>query len=233
MTALALNTWQEVRDELLGRINSRRWKPGELIPNEADLAEEFGCARTTVNRALREIAESGLLERRRKAGTRVALFPVRKATFSIPIIRQEIEDRNEKYAYVLVSRSLETPPASVRAQMALPGKGKALHIVALHLANATPYVCEDRWVNVDAIPEVLDIDFDQISANEWLIAHAPFTRGDISFSAVKCDEELAGRMNTVLGDALPILSRTTWNGETAITLVDLTFRAGHRLHTSL
>ena len=46
-----------------------------MIPGEEALAREFGCARATVNRALRDLAEAGVLERRRKAGTRVALQP--------------------------------------------------------------------------------------------------------------------------------------------------------------
>ena len=44
--------WQAIRDEVKRRIHARDWKPGEPIPNEAELAEEFGCARATVNRAL-------------------------------------------------------------------------------------------------------------------------------------------------------------------------------------
>ena len=89
----AINTWQDVQREVLGRIQNRVWKPGDIIPNEVDLAKEFGCARATVNRALQAVADSGLLDRRRKAGTRVAVNPVRKATLEIPIIRQEIEQR--------------------------------------------------------------------------------------------------------------------------------------------
>ncbi|MEL6336872.1 MAG: GntR family transcriptional regulator, partial [Pseudomonadota bacterium] len=58
MTKSAYRNWQRVQDEVLRRIQSREWKPGEMIPHEAALATEFGCARTTVNRALREIAET-------------------------------------------------------------------------------------------------------------------------------------------------------------------------------
>ena len=65
----AINTWQDVQREVLGRIQNRVWKPGDIIPNEVDLAKEFGCARATVNRALQAVADSGLLDRRRKAGT--------------------------------------------------------------------------------------------------------------------------------------------------------------------
>ena len=56
MTTTEFNTWQSVQEEVLRRINSREWKPGELIPNEAELSLEFGCARATVNRALRGLA---------------------------------------------------------------------------------------------------------------------------------------------------------------------------------
>ena len=69
-------SWLGVQEEVLRRIRDREWQPGEQIPNEADLALELNCARTTVNRALRSIADSGLIQRRRKAGTFVALNPV-------------------------------------------------------------------------------------------------------------------------------------------------------------
>ena len=69
MTDPPFNSWQSVQEEVLARIHSRQWKPGDLIPNEADLAQEFGCARATVNRALQNLADEGLLDRRRKAGT--------------------------------------------------------------------------------------------------------------------------------------------------------------------
>ena len=71
MTAPAFRDWRSVHDEVLRRIHAREWAPGSLIPNEADLALEFGCARSTVNRALRTLAEAGLLDRRR-AGSAMA-----------------------------------------------------------------------------------------------------------------------------------------------------------------
>ena len=60
MTAPVLTSWQAVADEVLARIRRRDWAPGDLIPNEVDLAGEMGCARTTVNRALRHLAARDL-----------------------------------------------------------------------------------------------------------------------------------------------------------------------------
>ena len=58
-----LNTWQAIRADVLGRIRSGEWPPGSLIPTEQMLSIEMGCARATVNRALRELADSGIIQR--------------------------------------------------------------------------------------------------------------------------------------------------------------------------
>ena len=97
--------FRDVKKDIRNRILSGQWPPGELVPNEVELAQEFSCARATVNRAMRELAEEGLVDRRRKAGTRVRKSPRRQARFEIPIVRQEIKSRGLIYGYELIGRS--------------------------------------------------------------------------------------------------------------------------------
>ncbi len=218
---------------MLSRIHSRQWEPGQLIPNESDLAEEFGCARATVNRALRAIAENGLLDRKRKAGTRVATNPVRRATLNIPVIREEIEAGNHSYAYAVFSSKIEEPPLNIHATMRLNGDEPMLHHQSVHLSDGKPYVASDRWINLDAVPDILNADFKSISANEWLVANAPFTNGDIAFSATSGDASIAERLGAKSGEALFAIDRTTWNNDIAITSVKLVFHSGYQMRTVL
>ena len=117
------------------RISNRRWQPGDLIPGEVELAEEFGCARATVNRALRELAEDGLLDRKRKAGTRVALNPVRKATVEIPVIRQDVEARGKAYSFDVLDRKDLAPTAVLQEQYGLAHTTSLLGLWTLHRAR--------------------------------------------------------------------------------------------------
>lgn len=233
MTAQEINSWQSVQDEVLRRINSREWKPGEAIPNEEQLSREFGCARATVNRALRNLADAGLLDRKRRAGTRVALHPVRKATLDIPVIRREIEAKGLAYGYSLISRNLGQPPADVMARMQTNAGEKLLHVVALHLAAGKPYVFENRWINPDAIPAVRDTGFEDCSPNEWLVENVPFQGGDIAFSARAAGSHEAEILDCNPGEALFIIDRSTWTDERIITSVRLTFAPGYRMHTMI
>jgi len=46
-------------------------KPGERLPSEAELVKTFGASRITVGRALRDLQQAGLVERRAGSGTYV------------------------------------------------------------------------------------------------------------------------------------------------------------------
>lgn len=229
----SITSWQGIHEEVLRRIHLRVWKPGDTIPNEADLAAEFGCARATVNRALRELAEAGLLERRRKAGTRVALNPVRKATLNIPVVRREIEGRGAAYSYALISSALEIPPPPVRARLGLGADTKLRHVRAVHFADGRPYVVEERWVNREAVPEIDEVDLSEISANEWLIRNVPFTSGDFAFEARNATPEIAELLGAREDQAVLVMTRTTWNGGMPITIVSMSYAPGYRIHTTI
>lgn len=219
--------WQDIEAEVLRRIQTRDWPPGSAIPNEADLATDFGVARATVNRALQSLAEAGWIERRRRAGSRVALHPVRKATFAIPVIRAEVVESGRVYAHRLILRETGLPPADVAFD-----PGPHLHLVAQHLADGAVHAHEDRWINRAAVPGIDAVDLAEISANEWLVGHAPFTHGDYAVAARQ-----AGDLAPVFGcdadHALVTVRRGTWNGAQPITVVTLTFAPGHVVRAAL
>ncbi len=226
-------SWQTVRDTVLARIRSGEWKPGEPIPNEADLARQFSCARVTVNRALRALAEEGLLERRRKAGTRVAAFPTRKARLHIPLIREEIEAGGGSYGYRLLSQGTAPLPAAVARRMGLEEGARLVHLTALHLCAGRPYALEDRWINAAAIPGLADADFSRISANEWLVSNVPFSEGEIALMAELAGAETAAALELARPEALFVLERTTRRGGAAITFVRISYAPGYRLRMTL
>ncbi|MGB7242881.1 MAG: GntR family transcriptional regulator [Sulfitobacter sp.] len=233
MNTPSFRNWQTVQTEVLRRIHAREWKPGDLIPNEADLAMEFGCARTTVNRALRAVADSGLLDRRRKAGTRVATQPVAKATLNIAVIRNEIEERGHEYRYRRIARDKIVPPAAVSKAMKTSAGRPLLHVCALHLANEIPYAFEDRWINTEVVPDALCENFETISANEWLLKHAPYTHGEIFFAATSATRDEAAVLRCPAKSALFTIDRVTWDGVSPVTKVRLLFGPGHQLRTAL
>lgn len=229
----APTSWQAIRDDVIARIRARDWPPGAAIPHEAELAQDYGCARSTVNRALRDVAAMGLIDRRRKAGSRVALAPARRATLDIPLIEAEVTGRGQTYGYALLSRTIGPAPVAICARLRLPQGAPLLHLTALHLADGQPHMVEDRWINPDAVPGLSDVDFAATSANAWLVRHMPYSEGELTLTATQADAPRAEAMGCAEGAALFTMERVTWIDDRPITFVRQFYAPGHRVVTRL
>jgi DNA-binding FadR family transcriptional regulator len=53
---------RRVEDDLRRRYRAGEWEPGERLPAVAELAQHYGVARNTVIKALRRLADDGLVE---------------------------------------------------------------------------------------------------------------------------------------------------------------------------
>lgn len=220
---------QAIAAEVRRRIVDREWRQGDRIPDEAELAVEFGVARATVNKALQLLAEEGLLDRKRRAGTHVTVNPARKATLTIPIVREQIEGAGMEYSHRLIDQRSHPLPPEVAARMGLPEGAALIRLRTVHYGDARPFQSEDRWINPVAAPGAEATDFQHINANEWLVRNFPWSRGDMIFSAENADARDARLLGTRQGTALLILHRTTWNDLGPITSVRLAFHPGYRL----
>ena len=222
-------SYRAIRDEITRRIARREWAPGELIPGEEALAAEFGAARATVNRALQDMARSGLVERKRKAGTRVARGRLREARFLIPLVRDEIETRGAAYRYALLSSAIEKAPDIVRARMGLAPKAQTLHLRCLHLADGLPYQFEDRWINLEAVPAARQESFESIGPNEWLVNNAPFSEAEFGMFAAAASVDDAELLQIRPGDPVFVAERVTRLMEKPVTLVRMVHPQSHRV----
>jgi GntR family transcriptional regulator len=61
--------YARVHEDLTERIRSGRWKAGQLIPNEFEIAEEFGVSQGTARKAIGVLAEAKLVVRQQGRGT--------------------------------------------------------------------------------------------------------------------------------------------------------------------
>jgi GntR family histidine utilization transcriptional repressor len=224
-------TFQEVRTEILRRITNGPWCPGTPLPGEVELAEAFGCSRTAINRALREIISLGCLDRKHNAGTCVRLAPLRQARFEMPLVRAEIKNSGATYRYILIAQTVCPPPPHIRKRLGLKTKTSARHLVCLHHADDIPFQLEDRWISLDALPSAIDQDFSISSPNEWLAATVPFSEGEVVFCAIGATDLMVKTLGHTLGAPVFCLERATfWQGA-PLTFVVMSHNASHRMIT--
>lgn len=226
-------SYKDIKQVVLERIQSRVWLPDSMLPNEVALADEFSSTRTTVNRALRELADEGYIERKRKAGTRVLRSPTRKAQFAIPLVKDEVAATGAAYRYALVERTEMGAPDWLAAKLGLEDGQDVLHLRCMHYADGAPFQFEDRWIVIASIPAARAADFSEIGPNQWLLETVPFTDIKLSFMASKADQTLSEFLDATPGDPIFTVERMTWLQGNPVTLARLCFAPGYKMTTRL
>lgn len=214
---------RRIRAEISGRILSGAWPPGHRIPFEHELMAEYGCSRMTVNRALGPLAESGLIERRRKVGSFVARPRTHSVVLDVPEIAAEVTSRGEPYGYELLARRVRPASAPELELLGLDRMVDVLALRCLHRAAGRPYGLEERLINLEAVPEAELEDFSATPPNSWLLAHVPWTEAEHRISAANVSRATAGILRIDTVTACLVVERRTWRGADKITHVRLTF----------
>ena len=225
-------TWQAVQSEVLSRIRSGYWRPGQLIPTESELAVEFSCARATVNRALTSLASSGLLERRRKVGTRIAKHPPQSSTLPKNFVRGEIDAKGATHGYLMVDVARVLPPPDVAQLLMLKSGQEVLLVRAEFSADDRPYCGEEMWINLEAVPSAEEASFVSVPAQEWLAENAALNHGNLSVSATSVRTEfVSNALSLQRGAPVLVIERTSWADAAAVVVSRQYFPEGHTLST--
>jgi GntR family transcriptional regulator, transcriptional repressor for pyruvate dehydrogenase complex len=75
----------KVAGELLASITERGMRPGDKLPSERELGEQFGVSRTVVREAVRALAAKGVIDARTGSGLRVAEVPATAVSESMSL----------------------------------------------------------------------------------------------------------------------------------------------------
>jgi GntR family transcriptional regulator, histidine utilization repressor len=207
-----------IRDDIEGRILSGAWAPGHRIPFEHELMAEYGCARMTVSKVLAALAESGLIERRRRAGSFVRRPQNQSAVLDIPDIKAEVLARGQHYGYQLLSLR-RRPMTRAERDHHDQTTTDVLAMRCLHSADASPYAIEERLILLAAVPEAAATDFAAEPPGTWLLQHVPWHAAEHHISALNADTELATLLDIEPGSACLVLDRRTWRSGLLLTAV--------------
>jgi GntR family transcriptional repressor for pyruvate dehydrogenase complex len=139
--------YEQLAERIRTQIVDGDLSAGDKLPNERDLAEQFGVSRTVVREALKTLKQEGLIEVRPGAGTFVvnATGEVLTQTFGLMM---SIGKEKSLAEIIEIREILEPEIAALAAHRATPEDVKAMeHAVALmneNLEDIHKYVHEDH-----------------------------------------------------------------------------------------
>jgi len=100
--------YQRMKDDLVRRILSGEWRPGELVPSEVALAAAYEVSVGTARKAIDQLAQSGLVDRRRGRGTTIATNRAPARPFRFLRFRTDDGRRTDQSLYLECTSSRAT-----------------------------------------------------------------------------------------------------------------------------
>lgn len=218
-----LPAYEQVKAWVRQHIGSGRWKPGDPVPSEAALMQQFGVSRMTVNRALRELAAEGLVTRVQGSGTRVAQLHRISSRLTIRDIHEEVVERGHVHSTRVIHAEREKAGAQVAASLGLRAGSAVFHTVLIHMENGVPIQYEDRYVNPAAAPGYLETDFAQTSPTLHLLQHAPLTEASYSIEACLPSADEAKALAIRRSEPCLVMMRRTVSGAHVASVARLVY----------
>ena len=245
--------YQRIKNAILDNIHSGKWQAGNAISTEMALAEEFGVSRMTVNRALKELSEERVLERRQGSGTFVAQQQFNHTFVEVRNIAQDLKSANRDYKAQVVSKrcltaamindelrrkfGLETvvKPSGVKevdVSKDIDSEAAVLYEVKIiHFADGKPIQFEERWVDALKVPKFIEQDFSVVNTSDYLIAKSPLERGSYTIRALAAPDEIAALLQIARQSPTLVLCRQTYSAGQVLTFVKM-WHAGDRYQFS-
>ena len=245
--------YQRIKNAILDNIHSGKWQAGEAISTEMTLAEEFGVSRMTVNRALKELSEERVLERRQGSGTFVAQQQFNHTFVEVRNIAQDLRSAKRDYQAQVVSKrtitvsmlddemrrkfDIEEVAVSSHSKSAAskkinnPETAVLYEVKIIHFADGLPIQFEERWVDANKIPEFIEQDFSEVNTSEYLIAKSPLERGSYTIRALAAPDEIAEALQIAPQSPTLVLCRQTFSAGQVLTFVKM-WHAGERYQFS-
>ncbi|MDO4427868.1 MAG: GntR family transcriptional regulator [Moraxella sp.] len=225
--------YQRIKSTILANIHSGEWTAGSAIPTEMELTQAFGVSRMTVNRALKELTDERVLERRQGSGTFVAQAKFNHTFVEIRNIAEDIKGAGKRYkAVVLDKKTFDFKDLEKDIASRFSDKPKAVHFVAIvHFSDDTPLQMEERWVSAELLPDFLAEDFTTTNTSDYLIAHTPLESGEYSVHAENPPEKIRQVLSMNDHEPALLLTRKTQSKQKVVTVVKM-WHSGKRYQFS-
>jgi len=143
----------QVRDALATRIAGGEWKPNAAIPNESDLAREFGVSSGTMRKALDMMEAERLLTRRQGRGTFVNDQSSEELAERFSNIHATNGERIAGESKMLSIVQAQANPAEC-TRLRLRADDKVWRLQRVRMYKGQPFLVEDVIMPVALFPDL-------------------------------------------------------------------------------
>jgi len=152
-----LPRYQRLADALRLEVIQKIRKPGDRLPSENGIAEEFGVAPGTARQALSLLVKEGIIERHHGRGTFVRQPDFTQSLFRFFRFQSKSGARRIPESKIL-KREICVAPEEIAKALEIEKDGRAIMMSRLRILDDTPVLTEEIWLSFSKFEKFLDMN---------------------------------------------------------------------------
>ncbi len=194
------------------QIQDGRLAPGDRVPSERELSDQFGMSRMTARQALIELVREGLLYREQGRGTFVAVRKVSQGLLTVTSFTEDMHSRGIVPSSVILSLTTEAPSLPDRERLRLDLGHQMVRVRRLRLGDGRPMALEEASLPQSLVEGIEEHDLSRGSLYEFLKSRQIELQGaHQTLEAILADEEQAMLLAVPQGAPLLLLERLSYD----------------------
>jgi GntR family transcriptional regulator len=154
-----LPLYHQLYELLESKIRTGQWKPGEMIPPESELTDQYRVSRITVRKVLDMLVREGQILRERGRGTYVAHPKLEHGMTRIVSFTDDMRQRGFTPGTKVIFAGLIPAPAGIAEALSIPAGEECARFDRLRLADNVPMCVEESFLIHRFLPGILNHDF--------------------------------------------------------------------------
>ena len=142
-------------------IETGRYKKGEKLPSEIQLAKICEVNRATLRQAINELTSMGLLRKEKGTGTFVsspAPAELRQKLEYISSTTDLMKDSGIEQSTRILGKQVEQAPDKIASALFLGSNKKVYVVRRVRVGDDTPYIYEESYLPYDLFKGILEMD---------------------------------------------------------------------------
>jgi GntR family transcriptional regulator len=207
--------YYQLKELLAGRITSDEWQPGDMLPTEEQLQEQYELSRTTVRQALKELEFEGKISRYRGRGTFVSKPKISHSPDPHFNLTAYLTQQGMEPGWQVLSAGWVSATAEVADRLGVKAGSRVYQLQRLRMANEEPIGYHITHV-IPALGEAIDENrLDQGGSLDYL--HGPGqleeSYANRTIEAILASDETAKLLDIVKGSPILLIRRQVFNAD--------------------
>lgn len=207
--------YAQVEASLAASIQNNMRKPGDQLPTENDLMQQFGVSRPTIRQAIQNLANRGFVEIRRGKGTFATLPKMTQPLLSLSGFVEDMEMQGRHATARVINKQIVSATEAVTHHLALGPNTDVVRIQRVRLADGVPISFDDTFLPLELGRKIMgdSLETEPIFSLLEQKYGVPLIDAEYCLEAMGAEPNVADALGVEPGSPMLVIERTSYGEE--------------------